>query len=324
MMMIFAWGLLFIALPPPRTRLVLKGPQRASTPLFSDEESPPPKEAPPPPQEEQGPRLNKCLPSLSRRAADAAIREGRVTVNGALFQQPAYRCQPGDVVALDGVPQRAKEEVAYLKYWKPRGVECTAAPSSSSSSSSEEGLGYGKKKEEDTVGGAFASFEPRVFYVGRLDKKSTGLLLLTSDGHFADAVLRPKSRKAKVYRVRLDRRPSEDDLNALRGGVVITTFSPRAAGGRGPPRFERTRPCLVERLADPREIRMTLEEGRNRQIRRMCAQRGLSVEALHRISFAGVTLEGLKGPGDWKPLSSAERDTLLQGKDATLDDDLLL
>jgi ribosomal 50S subunit-recycling heat shock protein len=149
-----------------------------------------------------GVRLNKCIPSLSRRGADDAIEQGRVTINGVIAKC-GDRVQRGDKVCLDGNPQqwegsaKAKEEVIdinydsrkffYIKYWKPKGVTCTSDLSD---------------KDNIINAGNFHLFPQRMFTVGRLDKDSTGLILLTSDGRVNNALLSPKTkqRKVSIYR----------------------------------------------------------------------------------------------------------------------------
>ena len=161
-------------------------------------------------------RLNKLLPGLSRRKADAAIADGRVTVDGVVAdgRTPVER---GSEVCLDGEPQvweareAAKADLTssdaflYLKYWKPAGVTCTSDRDDASNV---------------IVRGGFDALDQRVFTVGRLDKPSTGLLLLTSDGRACEALLRPSRKKEKRYLVEVDRAPTADDLRALQEGVT--------------------------------------------------------------------------------------------------------
>ena len=144
---------------------------------------------------EDGVRLNKCIPSMSRRSADDAIQKGSVTVNGEVMRNPGHRVTFKDVVKLDGEPQKWQEgalakrnsissqrvheerNFIYLKYWKPRGVTCTADPADPTNI---------------IAAGGFQLFPQRVFTVGRLDKDSTGLILLTSDGRLNHALLGTK------------------------------------------------------------------------------------------------------------------------------------
>ena len=190
--------------------------------------------------QDAGVRLNKCLPSLSRRGADAAIEAGRVTVNG----RPAgfgVKVRPGDKVCLDGRPQRweglakamkvqaatvlEERRFVYLKYWKPVGVTSTSDP---------------KDASNIIAAGGFHLFPQRLFTVGRLDKDSTGLILLTSDGRVNNALLSRAERKEKIYEVTLNRVPSDAQVRQLASGVTITTTSQRDGGGSR----EVTRPTL--------------------------------------------------------------------------------
>ena len=148
-------------------------------------------------QEDEGIRLNKCIPSLSRRGADSAISEGRVSVNGNIITSGGSRVFPGDAVELDGkkmhwsnlnkaktkaiAVNRDNRKLVYLKYWKPRGVTSTS-----------------DLNDDSNIihAGRFELFPQRLFTVGRLDKESTGLILLTSDGRLNNAMLDPKENKA--------------------------------------------------------------------------------------------------------------------------------
>ena len=254
-----------------------------------------------------GVRLNKCLTELSRRAADEAIAEGRVTINSS-SAPPGSRVRPGDVVRLDGqmqhweisaearaeAPARVLEDRAfiYVKYWKPVGVTCTSDP---------------KDRSNIIKAGQFDLFPQRLFTVGRLDKDSSGLILLTSDGRVNNAMLSPLRKKDKVYIVDVNRAPSERQLESLRSGVVISTTAQRDSGSR--PMTAKTKACGLKRIpaGDPtsRRLEFTLTEGRNRQIRRMCESQGLRVTALHRIHFAGIGLRGL-ARGNWCELDEGE------------------
>eukprot|EP01039_Chlorochromonas_danica_P009779 gene9781-10814_t len=253
-----------------------------------------------------GVRVNKCLSHLSRRGADAAIAEGRVTVNGKIALA-GQKVNFGDVVKLDGQLQRwektakAKQllpstspdnSLIYIKYFKPIGVTCTSDPNDPSNIIAK---------------GKFHLFPQRLFTVGRLDKDSCGLILLTSDGRVNEALLHRSCKQDKIYEVTMDRTVSPGQLKKLREGVVITT--PLQHDGN---RLytARTLPALVSQL-DSRTLRITLTEGRNRQIRRMAEAVGLGVQHLLRVSFAGIELRGLHKPGDWCELDKAEM-TIIQ------------
>lgn len=254
-------------------------------------------------------RINKCLPSLSRRAADDAVAAGRVTVNGKVVTSAGFRVSFNDEVKLDGKkqqwqpaakaklmsPENEFDEQAflYLKYWKPIGVTCTSDPKDPSNIISQ---------------GNFNILPQRVFTVGRLDRDSSGLILLTSDGRVNAGFLHRSKSKEKVYEVTVDQPITNTQSQQLRDGIMITTPVQRDRGS-GNFMTARTLRCEVSRTAKNR-VTMTLIEGRNRQIRRMMEALGLSVTELHRISFAGITLKGLPRPGTWKELSTDEMNVI--------------
>ena len=260
-------------------------------------------------KEDNSIRLNKCISSLSRRGADDAIAEGRVTVNG-IIATTGSRVKKGDKILLDGKlqkweymqllakkiqPSKVLEErnFQYVKYWKPVGVTCTS-----------------DLKDDSNIikAGNFNLFPQRMFTVGRLDKDSTGLILLTSDGRVNNAMLKPSTYKEKTYIVELDRTPSDQQIKQLADGVVITTTSQRE---RAKEITAMTRPCKVRRIGDSisRKLEFTLMEGRNRQIRKMVEAIGCNVMTLHRTSFAGITLKGLS-QGNWMELNEKEMEIL--------------
>jgi 23S rRNA pseudouridine2604 synthase len=250
-------------------------------------------------------RLNKVLKAtLSRRQADKVIQEGRVSVNG----ETSYGCMVvphKDVVELDGNTVQGWEKMnslddaatpaagglEYVKYWKPRGVICTTDRS----------IDYNIIDEITQYGG----YRPkhRVYPVGRLDKDSSGLILLTSDGRLPNASLRKDQKQPKVYQVTVDRPLSEQDLDYLRDGIVITTVAQR--DGNAKALTAKTKPCLVD-LVSPYCCDITLMEGRNRQIRKMMDALGYKVFDLHRIEFGEITLSNLDRAGQWTRLNGKE------------------
>jgi 23S rRNA pseudouridine2604 synthase len=271
-------------------------------------------------------RLNKVFKSThSRREADRLILDGRVKVNGMV----SYGCMVTpyqDTVQLDGVtvdgweqmnnavhPDRlatssassSKSSVGevsltssssssfeYIKYWKPAGVTCTTD----------------RRVTGNIIDHLIQMnlYQPRhrIYPVGRLDKDTTGLILLTSDGRLPNASLRYRHHQPKVYDVTVDRPVTARDVQKLRDGVVITTIAQRD-GRRAPPLTAPTRPCLVEVMA-PNRLTIMLTEGRNRQIRKMLAALNYTVVALHRQSFGDITLQGLHQAGDWCRLTESE------------------
>jgi 23S rRNA pseudouridine2604 synthase len=251
-------------------------------------------------------RINKCIPSLSRRAADEAVRNGRVAVNGLVIKASIF-VSPMDVISLDGVPldtyasiQKDTKHV-YIKYNKPKGVTCT------SSLIDPTNILAAIKADQ---------FIPRrIFTVGRLDKDSTGLIVLTSDGSIATTSLSPSNDKHKKYIVTFTTIPSDNQLYELSNGVVITSLITRPSWSEVI--AFKTKSCEVQRLKDisdkrinlQKSISIVLNEGKNRQIRKMAAKVGLDIERLHRISFCDIELGELPS-GQWCHLTEEEINTL--------------
>lgn len=250
-------------------------------------------------------RLNKVFKAThSRRKADELIASGRVTVNYELEQTAGRKVVPfRDIVCLDGEVIKGWEalnhvtkdtEYEYVKYWKDRGVTCTTDRRIRSNIIDQiRRDGYRPRN--------------RVYPVGRLDRDTSGLILLTSDGRLPNSALRGQYKQPKTYEVLINRPITNAQVQALRDGVVITTQAQRDRK-RPPPLTARTKPCIVERIDGKRRLRMTLMEGRNRQIRKMIEALGLHVIELHRTEFMRIQLTPLHGPGDWAPLSKKELD----------------
>ena len=253
-------------------------------------------------------RLNKVFKAThSRRGADELIASGRVTINGLPTNSKggSYVIPFKDVVRLDGKvvtgwedmnvsdqEDDATERFEYIKYYKPLGVTCTTD------------LKIKRNIiDEITMHGGFQP-RHRIFPVGRLDKDTTGLILLTSDGRLPNASLRVSQKQPKTYIVGLDHKISDQDLQKLRDGIVITTMAQRD-NTAAKVLTARTKPCTVERLSTNR-ISMTIMEGRNRQIRKMLEALNYNVVTLKRVKFSGISLDDLKQPGDWKRLNKKE------------------
>lgn len=249
--------------------------------------------------QQEGVRINKCFKSFaSRRESDAFIQHGRVQINGELAVQGA-RVFPGDVVQFDGrVIEWERLNVAadvdnftYLKLWKDLGVVCTT---------------------DETIANNVVVVVPkhvrgpdRVFPVGRLDGNSTGLLLLTSDGRLPTLMLGAGKKCVKEYVVTPDVYVTDEDLSRLREGVVISTVAQRDRGVRKTLTVP-TIPCEVGRKPSGNQLVFRLQEGRNRQIRKMLGALGYTARAIHRTAMMGITLNGLRGPGDVQPLNDTE------------------
>ncbi len=229
----------------------------------------------------EGERLQKVLARAgvaSRRRAEELIRAGRVTVNGRVVTELGARVDPErDVVRVDGRPVR-REPPTYILLHKPVGVVSTTRDP------------QGRR----TVLDLLPDLGVRLYPVGRLDYDSSGLLLLTNDGELAHRLTHPRFGVEKVYRVRVQGHPSEDDLERLRRGVRL------AEGPTAPARVR-----VLRRDADGTWLEVALREGRNRQVRRMLAALGYGVRALVRVREGPLALRGLQ-PGQWRHLSDQE------------------
>ncbi len=227
-----------------------------------------------------GLRLNRYLAQAgvaSRRAADALIAGGRVTVDGEVVDDLGRRVEPGQRVAVDGRAVGTAERSAYLVLHKPAGVVTTMSDP------------QGRQTVADLV-----KSPVRVYPVGRLDAETTGLLLLTNDGDLAHRLSHPSSGVVKTYQATVRGLPSNFELERLRRGIRLED---------GP-----TAPASVRMLrAGDRQsvIELSIHEGRNRQVRRMLEAIGHRAVALHRPSYGPVSLGGL-APGQVRPLTRAE------------------
>ncbi len=224
-------------------------------------------------------RLNKYLAetgACSRREADQWIEAGRVSVNGtpaALGTQVAE----GDTVLLDGQPLRERPRKVYLALNKPVGIECTT--------------------DRDVPGNIvdFVAHRERIFPIGRLDKDSEGLILLTNDGDVVNTVLRAENEHEKEYVVAVDRPLTPAFLAGLAAGVPILGTV--------------TNPCKVAQ-AGRNTFRIVLTQGLNRQIRRMCEHFGYTVRRLQRVRIMHIRLGDLP-LGQWRNLTPDELRGLL-------------
>jgi 23S rRNA pseudouridine2604 synthase len=225
-------------------------------------------------------RINKFFTEqglCSRREADRLIAEGRVTINGVVAKL-GDQVSPQDLVARDGIVLQRGNRSVYIKYHKPVGVTTTTELHVPRNIISE------------------IRHPERIFPIGRLDKDSSGLILLTNDGDIVNEILRVEHGHEREYRVEVDREFDDSFPLRMSEGVMILGV--------------RTRPCTVVRLG-PRRFRIILTEGRNRQIRRMCQALGYRVVSLHRVRIMHITVEGLHA-GQWMDLSSEERRLLFQ------------
>jgi 23S rRNA pseudouridine2604 synthase len=226
-------------------------------------------------------RLNKYISETgvcSRREADKWISEGRVTLNGA----PAtlgHKVAPGDEVRINGNLVGAKKQAIYIALNKPVGITCTT-----------------EAHVADNIV-QFVGHSERIFPVGRLDKESEGLILLTNDGDIVNEILRSENEHEKEYVVAVNRPITDLSLKMLASGVKIMGMT--------------TKPCKVERI-DAETFRMVLTQGLNRQIRRMCSALGYRVQRLKRVRIINIQVGALR-TGEWRYLSESEVAGLLSG-----------
>ncbi|MEK7761910.1 MAG: pseudouridine synthase [Nitrospirota bacterium] len=225
-------------------------------------------------------RINKFFTEhgiCSRREADQRVEAGRVTVNGVVATL-GDRVSRADTVACDGTVIPWGQALIYIKYHKPVGVTTTSESHVPRNIIAE--IGHSE----------------RIFPIGRLDKDSSGLILLTNDGNIVNEILRVEFGHEREYVVDVDRPFDEAFLTQMAEGVVILG--------------SKTRPCRMERVRANR-FRIILTEGRNRQIRRMCQALGYRVTGLHRVRIMHIGIAGL-GAGSWKELSADERAALFR------------
>ena len=221
-------------------------------------------------------RLGKHLAHAgiaSRRASEALVADGRVTVDGAVITDPARDVTGEEAIAVDGELVRGPGTRVVYALHKPAGVVSTAADT------------HGRPTVVDLV-----PTGQRLYPVGRLDADSTGLILLTNDGDLAYALTHPRFEVPRTYRARVNGRPSERALRALREGVVLDDG--------------RTAPAQV-RMVSAHEIELTIHEGRKHQVRRMCEAVGHRVIDLRRVAFGPLRLGDLTA-GRHRRLTAAE------------------
>lgn len=219
-------------------------------------------------------RLNKYVAEsgkCSRREADALIASGRVLVDG----QPAtlgQRVAPGQTVTLDGQPVVPLDEPVYLALHKPIGITCTTD----------------RRRDDNIID--YIGYPQRIFPIGRLDRDSEGLILLTNDGAIVNKILRGQNQHEKEYRVMVDKPLTPEFLTQMAEGVPILDTV--------------TRPARVIQ-EKPRVFRIVLTQGLNRQIRRMCEALGYDVLRLVRIRIMHINLRGLPY-GEYRMLTHHE------------------
>lgn len=213
-------------------------------------------------------RINKYLSEVgycSRREADKLIDAGRVTINGTVPEM-GTKIAPTDVVAVDGnIIKNTKESFVYLAFNKPVGIVCTTDTS----------------VEKDNIID-FINYPKRIFPIGRLDKPSEGLILLTDDGDIVNKILRASNNHEKEYIVTVDKPISQTFIERMAGGIYIEDLG------------KRTKKCKVQKLGTYK-FKIILTQGLNRQIRRMCAYLNYEVQTLKRVRIMNVKLDMPEG-----------------------------
>ena len=229
--------------------------------------------------ENKGPvRLNKYLSEAgvcSRREADKLIAAGQVTVDG-VRAETGMKVEPWQVVRIGKKQVSRQEEMIVLAVNKPRGIVCTE-----------------ERRERDSIV-RFLNYPVRITYVGRLDKDSEGLLLMTNNGDIINKMMRAANKHEKEYKVTVDKEITEDFLKKMAAGVPILDTV--------------TRPCTVKKIGKY-TFSIILTQGLNRQIRRMCEALGYEVKDLLRVRVMNITLDGLKD-GQYRKLTDQELNEL--------------
>ena len=225
-------------------------------------------------------RINKFLSEagiVSRRGADKWIEDGRITINGVKAELGS-KVAPGDDVRADGNPVKHEDPYVYIALNKPVGITSTT--------------------ERHIKGNIvdYINHPLRIFHIGRLDKDSHGLILLTNDGDIVNEILRAENEHEKEYIVKVNQPITEDFIKDMSEGVEILDT--------------KTLPCKVEQLST-HIFKITLTQGLNRQIRRMCSALGYEIKSLQRVRIMNIQVDGLP-VGEWRDLSKSELDVLFK------------
>jgi 23S rRNA pseudouridine2604 synthase len=219
-------------------------------------------------------RINKYLSECgfcSRREADKLLEQGRITINGVV-PELGTKVGPNDVVEVNGEPlKNSNKPAVYLAFNKPAGVECTTNPD----------------VRNNIVD--FINYPERIFPIGRLDKASEGLIFMTSDGDIVNKILRARNNHEKEYLVTVDKLITDDFIHRMANGLPILDTV--------------TRKCKVEKISN-NAFKITLTQGLNRQIRRMCEYLDYQVETLKRIRIINISLD--LPVGKYRSLTPAE------------------
>ena len=226
-------------------------------------------------------RLNKHLADIgiaSRREADVLISNGKVKVNDKVAELGSKMDPDKDKVEVDDSVIKDREKSVYIALNKPKGYVCSVKPT---------------KQEPNTVL-ELIDIKERIYPVGRLDKETTGLLLLTNDGTFVNKIIHPSSESEKEYEVTFYKQIPMGSIKKLEAGVKLEGA--------------KTLPTKVKKIG-PAKIRITLKEGKNRQVRRVCQKVGYPVKTLKRVRIKNLELGDLE-LGNWRYLTKNEVENL--------------
>lgn len=227
-------------------------------------------------------RLQKAIAAsgyTSRRKAEDLIRQGRVKVNGEVISELGFKVKKGDLIMVDDKALEGENKVYYL-FYKPKGCICSLSD----------------ELDRPTVIDYFSEVPERIYPVGRLDYDTTGVLIMSNDGEFANLLMHPSSHLEKVYEVSVDGLVTGDTLHKLETGVYLEGA--------------KTMPCKIRVTGKDTEHKTTmltikLVEGKNRQVKKMFETMGHRVKRLHRIQIGFIDLKGLK-PGRYRRLKPQE------------------
>ncbi len=218
--------------------------------------------------------LNKFISETgicSRRVADEWIENGRVKINNSIAQK-GNRVFDNDVVTIDDKPLKHKPEPIYIAFNKPPGITCTT-----------------DLKDRDNIID-FINYPKRIFPIGRLDKPSSGLILLTNDGDIVNEILRVENNHEKEYIVKVNKTITEQFIKQMGNGLPILGTI--------------TKKCVVQKISS-NTFKIILTQGLNRQIRRMCEYLNYQVVTLKRVRIMNLKIDGIK-EGQWKYVTKAE------------------
>lgn len=219
-------------------------------------------------------RLNKYLSDsgfCSRREADRLVEQGKVVIDGEVAQL-GQKVKPGQNIVINGKPLKREEERILIAFNKPRGIVCTTS-----------------KKDKDNIVD-YLNYGKRIYPIGRLDKDSEGLILLTNKGDIVDKILRGSNYHEKEYVVTVNKKMTKEFVEGMEAGVPILDTV--------------TRPCKLHVVND-RTFRIIISQGLNRQIRRMCEYFGYHVQKLKRVRIMNIQLNHLK-VGTYRNISNEE------------------